>query len=430
MQLALDGGVRAVTTTSRGDMRGVAFPPWWEEVADADGRGHSLGADAANDLANRAIRHVPVSRVHRLNDIGTIDYPVWAAVTPLAKDLTLHLGKGVCDQLARMSAIFEAVERISAERPSDLSLADSPTSDHIIHTLQIGSVAEELKNDLNLCGWDIMNGAAVVIPSKAVLTPVQLRDRYVADTTGLAAGGHLVEATLHAVYELVERDAVSTFECAQQYGNTRTHRCTVKFPEGLTANLDALKDAIDAAACTATIFEIDSLGDIPTFAVYLHDYGLPGIFGQRATFMGAGSARSSTLALERALTEAVQAHTGYLLGARDSFEGWDQDNMEYDNNEPMPTSHLLNLLHLAFDSEPQIFRTRERSYKNLVDELQSVIGLLRADGVQHIFAVELTDNLVQIPVVRVIIPGLARPLGSSIYPPALRLISRIVLDHG
>ena len=40
---------------------------------------------------------------------------MFAAITPLARDLTTHMGKGMSRQAARVSAVMEAIERVSAE---------------------------------------------------------------------------------------------------------------------------------------------------------------------------------------------------------------------------------------------------------------------------------------------------------------------------
>ena len=58
---------------------------------------------------------VPVTRISDLMALDELCLPVCCAVTPLARDLTTHLGKGPTPLAARVSALMEAVERVSAE---------------------------------------------------------------------------------------------------------------------------------------------------------------------------------------------------------------------------------------------------------------------------------------------------------------------------
>jgi hypothetical protein len=59
---------------------------------------------------------VPVTRLSDLTPLDRLRLPVYCAVTPLARDLTTHLGKGLSAEAARVSALMEAVERASAEQ--------------------------------------------------------------------------------------------------------------------------------------------------------------------------------------------------------------------------------------------------------------------------------------------------------------------------
>ena len=61
------------------------------------------------------LARIPVTRIADLTPLDEIRLPVFTVVTPLAKDLTTHMGKGIDATSARVSALMEAVERISAE---------------------------------------------------------------------------------------------------------------------------------------------------------------------------------------------------------------------------------------------------------------------------------------------------------------------------
>ena len=58
---------------------------------------------------------IPISRVADLTGLDPLGFPVFVATTPHALDLTTHAGKGSDALSARVSAIMEAIERVSAE---------------------------------------------------------------------------------------------------------------------------------------------------------------------------------------------------------------------------------------------------------------------------------------------------------------------------
>lgn len=73
---------------------------------------------AAEETERRVLAlrsRVPITRLSDLTPLDFIRLPVFSAVTPLARDLTTHLGKGPDAVSARVSAMMEAVERVSAE---------------------------------------------------------------------------------------------------------------------------------------------------------------------------------------------------------------------------------------------------------------------------------------------------------------------------
>jgi ribosomal protein S12 methylthiotransferase accessory factor len=61
---------------------------------------------------------IPVTRISDLTPLDPLRLPVYSVVTPLARDLTTHMGKGQNETAAKVSALMEAVERISAETPA------------------------------------------------------------------------------------------------------------------------------------------------------------------------------------------------------------------------------------------------------------------------------------------------------------------------
>jgi ribosomal protein S12 methylthiotransferase accessory factor len=64
--------------------------------------------------------HLPglgVTRVGEITGLDRIGIPVWFAVRPNARTLSVSQGKGLSDAAARASAVMEAVELAHAEEP-------------------------------------------------------------------------------------------------------------------------------------------------------------------------------------------------------------------------------------------------------------------------------------------------------------------------
>jgi len=51
-----------------------------------------------------------ITRVARLTDLDVIGLPTWTAIRPASLTLSASQGKGLTDELARLSAVMEAIE--------------------------------------------------------------------------------------------------------------------------------------------------------------------------------------------------------------------------------------------------------------------------------------------------------------------------------
>ena len=153
---------------------------------------------------------------------------MFASVTPLAKDLTTHLGKGVDKETARISAVMEAVERVSAEELE----GQSRRATYVELTSSGASVADPLSFDLPpltsyrpdspfewVEGWELVSARPIWVLADLARSPAQEGILDQVDTNGLAAGFTRGRAVRSAILEIVERDAVSQHHFFQQYGH-------------------------------------------------------------------------------------------------------------------------------------------------------------------------------------------------------------------
>ncbi len=91
-------------------------PPWsdgpYQKVSDLVPR--VITAEATLRRVVPLAPLVPITRIADISPLDRLRIPVFCAVTPLALDLTTHLGKGARPADAKASAVMEAVERVSA----------------------------------------------------------------------------------------------------------------------------------------------------------------------------------------------------------------------------------------------------------------------------------------------------------------------------
>lgn len=158
---------------------------------------------------------------------------------------------------------------------------------------------------------------------------------------------------------------------------------------------------------------------IPVFAVVLVDESYPGAEGQAIAFAGYGADLDPVRAMLRAITEAAQAHTGVILGARDEFEGM----------RPIPdrAAMLQRRIELLYGEGDLPFPTATApSGTDLFDDLHEVLRRLSAAGYERCLVTSLTRPDLGIPVVRVLVPGLAAPYPDSSRAPVPRLLAQVV----
>src|SRR5262249_16085600 len=66
-------------------------------------------------VARKAGKICGVSRLAGVTGLDQIGIPVWTAIRPLGRSLSVSQGKGLTDILDQISALLEALERIHAE---------------------------------------------------------------------------------------------------------------------------------------------------------------------------------------------------------------------------------------------------------------------------------------------------------------------------
>ena len=356
---------------------------------------------------------IPITRVSDLTPLDPLRLPVFAAVTPRARDLTTHLGKGKDATAARVSAMMEAVERVSAESvlpelavratfraleggggpgPVDPSSFDLPDDGLYTPDTEYSWVA----------GRDLLAGLDVMIPADLVQSPPSEGLLREVDTNGLAAGSTLLEAVVHALCEVIERDAQGQLEFFTLFGGQRDLPPPIARvdPETMPDSAGDWIDKLSRHGLDVTVHHITNDVGVTTFWTLLTDYHFPTGQGPvPIVFSGAGTAPHAEMALLRSITEAVQSRVGFIQGARDSYNELSTGRRAASRD--LRLRQLLPTKSLPFPEIPSFV------FSDLREELAFLLARLSEAGLERVIAVDLTRPDLGIPVVRVRVPGLS-----------------------
>lgn len=363
-----------------------------------------------------------ITRVANVTGLDRIGVPVVNAFRPNSRSLSVSQGKGLTLQAAKASAVMEAIEGYHAEE-IDLDRLDGAHNDlrgshRLIDHRRLAFLRDTEFDPARPLQWiegrDLMSGDRVLVPSELVHTDYTLprgpqAGCFVASTNGLASGNDPVEAIVHAICEVIERDAHTLWELRDLARKVATQ-----------LDLTSVNDP----ACCEVIERLrqanmevgvwDMTGDVgvATFHCLITDARLE--HGHSGG--GAGTHPCRDIALLRALTEAVQVRTNYITGARDDLEG-----DEYTHKGIARKTHYAK--RLMAGQSGRLVRYEDvpsHVFDTLEEDLDWCLARLSSVGVSEMVAVDLTKPVFDIPVHRVIIPGLEGPHDHADYCPGAR----------
>lgn len=341
-----------------------------------------------------------ITRVADVTALDRIGIPVWQAVRPASRNLSVSQGKGTTPAAARVSAAMEAIELWHAE---DLG-----------HLPELVMSAREMRYDnaipIAALRWKpgLPRGTAAIpipwvqarrwgsddeawIPRRMLELdfshPEELGlDLFQGTSNGLASGNCLEESLLHGLCELVERHAL---------------RLAAREPERPVA---LGEDSIELPWLREPIARVRAAGMKLAFWDLTWEAGIPTVLADLAApdipnvWRGSGCHPDPAVALSRALTEAAQSRLTYISGARDdlpAFGGAEAALELFDAFvEPAAARRL--------DQMPDLSTSR------VADDLDAVVARLEAHGFRA-FWVDLTRPDFGVPVTVSFVPGLLDP---------------------
>jgi ribosomal protein S12 methylthiotransferase accessory factor len=325
------------------------------------------------------------------------------AIRPLAKTLSVSQGKGWSYQLARISAAMEAIELWHAEHVRPRTVHRGVPGSELTLPYRVTRLAdpESLVSDATPLDWvdgvGLVTGSPTPVPLRLVAyTPITGASWTPAlkwTTNGLASGNSWQEASLHALYEVIERDAV----CAMP-------------ADDLGTPLDPR--SVDDAGCAAMVDQIRSGGALLKIHRIPSRFGIP-CFGARvwsADFpvvgLGWGAHSAAEVALSRAITEAAQSRLTAIVGSRDDLPPIYDHVRHSTARAPEPPTPPSPWHEVPASPWNDVTGASTPTFTDVADELRWVCSeVTRVSGCEPLLVDLSTDD--DFAVVKVIIPGAA-----------------------
>jgi ribosomal protein S12 methylthiotransferase accessory factor len=385
-------------------------------------RGHELRAQkrfvagthrcaAPEETLDRIRPHFTKAGITRLADVTGLDrvgLDTTIAYRPNAESMVTQAGKGYTRTAAMVSAAMEAIEvhhaenvRLAIRREAHADLAaESPVvpADKLLVTRN--ACFDARRPESWVTGFDLVGQVETYVPFALVAMagqrnrPHAVPHSFAMGSNGLASGNHLLEAMSAGLLEVIERDAIACHTAAWRTGRTQMRRVDLA---GIAHPLVVeLLERLRRARVAPIVYDCTVDTAVPVYCAYIYDETNRHV----GMYHGYGAHLDPAIALIRAVTEAAQARVVYIAGARDDYFRQDRVLHFMSDNR----ASLARLQHAGLPDEVSL---RESAATTCFEgDLSLLMDRLRKAGCDQIIIVDLTQEAFDVPVVRVIVPGL------------------------
>ena len=369
------------------------------------------------EIVKPLLREMGITRIANLTGLDRVGLPTVMVSRPNSRSVAVSLGKGLSLRAAEASGVMEAIESWHAERvllPQRLArYSDFIEEASVVDVAGLPQVTggrfDPHENMLWVEGHDLVADLACWVPFEMVDTdyttaPIGGQSAFPRTTNGLASGNNTIEASCHAICELIERDATTLWH----------HRPTA-------ARLDP--ESVEDARCRKAMEMISSAGleiglwnttsdiGIASFRCAICEAGQqPGHIG-----IGEGCHPDRAIALLRALTEAAQTRLTYISGARD-----DLDPEEFTDQAKTDRGRYVRDLIDSAKAEQSFTDCPTYETGSFEEDLDLILRRLADVGITQVVTVNLSRSAWDISVVRAVVPGLEAPHDEPDYLPGPR----------
>ena len=284
-------------------------------------------------IAGPIAARLGITRVTDITRLDRVGIPVAASIRPDAHPLSLCVcaGKGLTAEDALVGAAMEAIEfalaepgrsRVEVMTTKPIRIADG-LSQTLLDLCPRFGVRIDLDAEMVCAAAEELNsGETWLLPADLIFHPGPTANGntayYQASTNGLASGNTVLEATVHGLAEVIERD-IQSF---QHFLNTSVLVQSQSLPDFLKPWLKAIADV----GLDLYVRYVENEFGLPFFSSTVVD-------AQAGTPLyvngGFGVHTHRSISLVRAITEAIQSRLSFIHGGRDSmthdyraYRGW------------------------------------------------------------------------------------------------------------
>ena len=373
-----------------------------------------------NDTLKRVLRLAPVmgiTRVANVTGLDSVGIPVVMVCRPNSRSVAVSQGKGIDLASARASGLMEAAELYHAETitlPLRLAAYEELRYQYsVIETDDLPRGVDSRFHPLLRVLWcegrDLLSGANLFVPYELVHTnyTMPLPDGhgcFSASSNGLASGNTLIEAISQGICEVIERHATAQWKFGRALEEDRVDLTSIGDPIARE-----IIEKFESAGLLVAVWDITTDIGISAFACLIMPQAEA--VWHRAAAAGYGCHPARQIALLRALTEAAQTRLTVISGLRDDFRGNTYEQLQdIDVMRSIRNCVTVSRPIRHFSDAP------DWDVDTFEEDVEWELQCLRQAGVRRVIAVDLTRPAFDLPVVRIIIPGLRPTLKSGCVP--------------
>lgn len=385
-------------------------------------RAASLEDTLARVLAKQEL--LGITRISNITNVDNLRIPNYSVISPLLNFppapgmISVMSGKGATLLQAKISALMETVERYSCIKRDNFSIQGSYSwlskNFNVAHPSEFIVPDSFLYEDDQPMEWvysqSLFHGDLVLVPACLVFTPYQAVNGVAtlqSSTNGLASGNTIEEAALHAILELIERDAEAI-----------TLNCDLFWSLDLKKDLpESARELIGRFAQENIDIEVKYITkdiDVPVFLTIIVDRTLASV---KYINGGKGAHLDPEIALLRSLTEASQSRVVGMTGIREDMP------KKRDQMDSPDFQALLAKESILFGKSPNTINFSEipdQAGEYITDDLDYLFSELRKIGTPDVYLSDLTRKEIGIPVARVLVPSLEFEVPGNWCGPRLR----------
>jgi ribosomal protein S12 methylthiotransferase accessory factor len=248
---------------------------------------------------------------------------------------------------------------------------------------------------------DIRTGEKFLVPAELVFLPFPEEAGgncyFGSSSNGLCSGNSVLEATVHGLAEVIERDICSFQSIKDQSALVNN--------KSLPAPVCEIDSTLRSVGMKLYVRHLENIFQIPYFmAVVAESKTEDPIY----VSVGYGCHPSSRIALTRAVCEALQSRLSFIHGGRDDlsdryerFDGWSRQAR---------TTYAQKLVAEVSRNGSLIQFRQIRDHSKVATDLESALEVLLAalarNGFRHVLRVIYTSADFPLQVVRIQVPGL------------------------